>query len=180
MPLRETTSSVSILNLPGMAEDRLPAQSGPKPCRVGLEASHHVGQLWQSLQDIVPSSEVTPKTRSAARPSGGSLGGLGPWRLCDHQALGACSWLGRLQRKPFCTHSRSDCLCGSQRSRKPRCKGDHQPPLPQRQSPRRLHPGEEGNRLCTQAAPHLEGAPIRSPGRCPDSGQQPGEPRCFN
>lgn len=135
MPLRETTSSVSILNLPGMAEDRLPARSGPKPCRVGLEASHHVEQLWQSLQDTVPSSEVTPKPRSAARPSGGSLRGLGPWRLCDHQALGACGWLGRLQRKPFCTHSRSDRLCASQRSGKPRCKGDHQPPLPQRQRP---------------------------------------------
>lgn len=41
MPLRGTTSAVTIPNLRGTAEGGWPVQSGPKPCHVGLDAGSH-------------------------------------------------------------------------------------------------------------------------------------------
>ena len=114
--LRKTTSWVNIPALPSLGKHCLSARSSPKhalwagvmptPAR-----SRHVEQFCQAPGH---SSQLRSHTQfQAPAPSpGGHLGAS--WALETHdQALGAQSWLGRFQSKPFSAHSCAEARWGS-------------------------------------------------------------------
>ena len=84
------------------------------------------------------------------------------WALETHdQALGAQSWLGRFQSKPFSAHSCAEARDpGSQNAEE-----TTNPLFPTHRAPSCFHSGVGRNCLCTHAAPRLKRAPVQSGNR---------------